>query len=112
MKYIITESQKDKFITNTIQLTLDELKLACENDEDQAEWYDLRTCEYVDDIEKIVINDIEKTNSNLSFIGMKYPTFIVWVNVHYSSIFSRENTEAINDIAHRIFQKYKIKLKI
>ena len=61
MKYLLKESQINKFIERAIQETIQELRDECE-DYDEAtepgEWYNWDDCDAVNILEKLVINGI------------------------------------------------------
>lgn len=117
MKYLLTESQINKFINRIIQETINELQEECEDYDESLEsgdWYNWRDCDYMESFEKLVINDIEKIESIPDFqTGSVYPTFRIWVNIYYSSISPSIDFIGLRGVLHyRIFQKYKIKLHI
>jgi hypothetical protein len=117
MKYLLTESQINKFINRIIQETINELQEECEDYDESLEsgdWYNWRDCDYMESFEKLVINDIEKIESIPDFqTGSVYPTFRIWVNIYYSSISPSLDFIDLRGVLHyRIFQKYKMKLHI
>lgn len=116
MKYLLTESQINKFIDRIIQETLQELKDVCEDyDETQSpgDWYNWDDCDLANQIVKIVVNDVEKEEVKPNSQGKVYPRFRVWINVYYTSIFDEINLYNIGYvIGYRIQQKYKIKVNI
>ena len=128
MKYLITESQVNKFIDRMIQETIQELRDECvDYDEDQepGDWYNWDDCDAVDILEELVVNDIETLDphkglpNNLGNYahsnGKVYPTFNVWVSVYYYSLRSNigyDWDEMAYLLKRRIFQKYKIILLI
>lgn len=118
MKYLLKESQINKFIERAIQETIQELRDECEDyDEDgePGEWYNLDDCDAVYFLEKLVINDIENDGINKSTVtGRVHHRFIVWVNVYYNSLGRLEYDwdSMANLLRFRIMQKYKIMLTI
>lgn len=116
MKYLITESQTNRFLEKITYDTLQELKDVCEDyDEDQepGNWYNWDDCDLANQIVKIVVNKVEKQESKPNLSGNKYPTFRVWINVYYYNVFAAMDTTNIEYLlAYRIFQKYKIKVNI
>jgi len=119
MKYLLKESQINKFIERAIQETIQELRDECEDydeDAESGEWYNWDDCDAVNILEKLVINDIENDGINKSFVtGRVYHSFIVWVNVYYNSLIGNLYYDwniMANLLSFRIMQKYKIMLKI
>lgn len=116
MKYLITESQTNRFIEKIIQQTLQELKDVCEDyDETQSpgDWYNWDDCDLANQIVKIVVNDVEKQESKPNLSGNSYPIFRVLVNTYYYSGFATMDTTNIEYVlAYRIFEKYKIKVNL
>lgn len=118
MKYLLKESQINKFIERAVQETIQELRDECEDyDEDgePGEWYNLDDCDAVYFLEKLVINDIENDGINKSTVtGRVHHRFIVWVNVYYNSLGRLEYDwdSMANLLRFRIMQKYKIMLTI
>jgi hypothetical protein len=118
MKYLLTESQINKFVDRIIQETIQELRDECE-DYDEAtepgEWYNWDDCDAVYWLEKLVINNIENDGINKSTVtGKVHHRFIVWVNVYYHSLGRLQyDWDSMADLLKfRIFQKYKIVLQI
>lgn len=118
MKYLLKESQINKFIERAIQETIQELRDECEDydgDGEPGEWYNLDDCDAVYFLEKLVINNIENDGINKSTItGRVHHRFIVWVNVYYNSLGRLEYDwdSMANLLRFRIMQKYKIMLTI
>jgi hypothetical protein len=114
MKYLITESQTNRFVEKITQDTLQELQDVCEDyDESQepGDWYNWDDCDFANQIVKIVVNDVEKQESTPNLLGNNYPTFRVWINVYYTSIFYNSGMDNIGYVlADRIFEKYKIRV--
>jgi hypothetical protein len=115
MKYLITESQTNRFVEKITQDTLQELQDVCEDYDESQEpgnWYNWDDCDVVNQIVKIVVNDVEKQESKPNLSGNNYPTFRVWINVYYTSIFNDIGLYNIGYVLeYRIFQKYKIKVR-
>lgn len=116
MKFIISESQQDKFINHVIQETINELRNVCEDYDDATapgEWYNWDDCDLVENLEKINVVKTEKVETKPNLQGKNYPRFRVWVDIYYSSIFPSLDYENLrNVINYRVFQKYKMDLII
>lgn len=119
MKYLLKESQINKFIERTIQETIQELRNECDDYDEDAEpgdWYNWDDCDAVNILEKLVINDIENDGINKSIAtGRVHHRFIVWVNVYYNSLIGMSQYDwdnMANLLSFRIMQKYKIMLTI
>lgn len=112
MKYLITESQTNRFFEKIIQQTLQELKDVCEDyDEAQSpgDWYNWDDCDSLESIEKIEVVNVQ--NLKLTKGLKKYPTFGVDINIHFSNVFtSKDFSDFLIVLANRIKQKYKITL--
>ena len=119
MKYLLKESQINKFIERAIQETIQELRDECEDyDEgsEPGEWYNWDDCDAVNILEKLVINDIENDGINKGIrSGKVHHRFIVRANVYYNSLIGNLHYDW-DDMAgllkFRIFQKYKIMVTI
>jgi hypothetical protein len=116
MKYLLTESQINKFINKMIQSTIQELREECEDRDESlepGEWYNWSDCDLVDSLEKIVVNDIEKRETKSDYYGSFHPAFTVLVSIYYNSIFAAQDFNDLRGVLHyRIFQKYRMKLYI
>lgn len=116
MKYLLKESQINKFIERFIQETIQELRDECEDYDGPGEWYTWDDCDAVDILEKLVVNDIETTEPHKTTLSDKvYPKFIVWTNIYYHSLMGNVRYDWDNMaslLMFRIFQKYKIVLQI
>lgn len=119
MKYLLKESQINKFIERAIQETIQELRDECEDYDEDAEygdWYMRDDCDAVNILEKLVINDIENDGIYKPMASDKvYHRFIVWVNVYYNSLIGNlhYDWDDMADLLNfRIYQKYKIRLTI
>lgn len=116
MKFIISESQQDKFINHAIQETIKELRNVCEDyDEgtEPGEWFNWDDCDLVEGLEKMEVVEIQKVETTPNLQGKNYPRFRVWVDIYYYTIFERRDYESLRHaINYRVFQKYKIDLII
>jgi hypothetical protein len=115
MKYLLTESQINKFIDQVIQETLQEIKDKCEvpDADTWPGWLNFDDCDVANQIVKIVVNDVEKEEVKPNLQGKFYPRFRVWVNLYYTSLFTEIGQHNIGYvISYRILQKYKIKLNV
>ena len=119
MKYLLKESQINKFIERAIQETIQELRDECEDYDGGAEpgeWYNWDDCDAVNILEKLVISSIENDGINKSILtGRVHHRFIVWVNVYYNSLIGRlqYDWDSMADLLKfRIMQKYKIMVTV
>lgn len=118
MKYLLKESQINKFIERAIQETIQELRDECDDydgDGEPGEWYNLDDCDAVYFLEKLVINNIENDGINKSIrSGKVHHRFIVRANVYYNSIgnLHYDWDDMAGLLKFRIFQKYKIMVTI
>ena len=119
MKYLLTESQINKFIDQVIQETIQELRDECEDYDEATEpgdWYNWDDCDAVYILEKLVVNDIETTEPYKTILSDRvYPKYIVWTNIYYHSLMGNVRYDWDNMaslLMFRIFQKYKIVLQI
>jgi len=113
MKFLITESQFSNTIKRLINETLNEFRDVCEYyDEgtyppDFLNWDD---CDSLESIEKIEV--VNTQILKLTKGSVKYPTFGVDINIHFSNIFaSQDFSDFLIALSNRIRQKYKVTLK-
>lgn len=113
MKYLLTETQIDKFVNRMIQETIQELRDECEDYDEIGEWFNWDDCDGIDTVEKIVLNDVENAEPSKNLDGGIYHTFIARITIYYNSIFNRYDFSDLSGVlTYRIFQKYKIRVKI
>jgi len=109
MKYLITESQFSNTIKKLINDTLTEFRNVCEvpDADTWPGWLNFDDCNSLESIEKIEV--VNTQILKLTKGSVKYPTFGVDINIHFSNIFaSQDFSDFLIALAYRIRQKYKV----
>jgi hypothetical protein len=112
MKYLITEGQFDSVTQKLINDTLNEFRNVCEvpDVDTWPGWLNFDDCDTLESIEKIQVVNTQTQKPAKGFTK-NYPTIGVDIDIYFSNIFaSKDFSDFLIALAHRINQKYKVHL--
>ena len=114
MKYLITEGQFDSVTQKLINDTLNEFRNVCEvpDVDTWPGWLNFDDCDTLESIEKIQVVNTQTQKPAKGFTK-NYPTIGVDIDIYFSNIFaSKDFSDFLIALAHRINQKYKVHLNL